>query len=74
MEDKTTEHRMMPLVFVGLLLMSFTSVVHAEEAPNEFIIDGRLQMVMLGAGETYQQTINVEEGAIVAVNVGCSSC
>ncbi|MED5497586.1 MAG: hypothetical protein VX872_08510, partial [Candidatus Thermoplasmatota archaeon] len=74
MEDNTTEHRMMPLVFVGLLLMSFTSVVHAEEAPNEFIIDGRLQMVMLEAGETYQQTINVEEGAIVSVNVGCSSC
>ena len=47
MEDNTTKHRMMPLVFVGLLLLSFTNVVHADEAPDEFIIDGRLKMVTL---------------------------
>ena len=74
MEDNTTKHRMMPLVFVGLLLLSFTNVVHADEASDVFIIDGRLQMVTLESGETYQQTINVEGGAIVSVNVGCSSC
>ena len=53
MEDNTTKHRMMPLVFVGLLLLSFTNVVHADEATDEFIIDGRLQVVALGSGETY---------------------
>ena len=74
MEDNTTKHRMMPLVFVGLLLLSFTNVVHADEASDEFIIDGRLQMVTLESGETYEQTINVEAGGIVSVNVGCSSC
>ena len=74
MEDNTTKHRMMPLVFVGLLLLSFTNVVHADEAPDEFIIDGRLQMVTLEPDETYEQTINVEGGGIVSVNVGCSSC
>ncbi|MGB0329434.1 MAG: hypothetical protein ACPGCU_02315, partial [Candidatus Poseidoniaceae archaeon] len=74
MEDNTTKHQMMPLVFVGLLLLSFTNVVHADEASDEFIIDGRLQMVTLESGETYEQTINVEAGGIVSVNVGCSSC
>jgi len=62
------------MVFVGLLLLSFTNVVHADEASNEFIVDGRLQMVTLESGETYQQTIDVTEGEIVSVNVGCSSC
>lgn len=74
MEDNTTKHQMMPLAFVGLLLLSFTNVVHADEASDEFIIDGRLQMVTLESGETYEQTINVEAGGIVSVNVGCSSC
>ena len=74
MEDNMTKYRMMPMVFVGLLLLSFTNVVHADEASNEFIVDGRLQMVTLGSGETYQQTIDVIEGEIVSVNVGCSSC
>ena len=74
MEDNTTKHRMMPLVFVGLLLLSFTNVVHADEASDEFIIDGRLQMVTLESGESYQQTMDVDEGAIVSINVGCSSC
>ena len=62
------------MVFVGLLLLSFTNVVHADEASDEFIIDGRLQMVTLEPGETYEQNINVEGGEIVSVNVGCSSC
>ena len=74
MEDSTTRHWMIPLVLLGLLLLSFTNLVHADEASSEFIIDGRLQMVTLGTGESYQQTINVDEGAIVSVNVGCSSC
>ena len=74
MEDNTNKHRKMSLVFVGLLLLSFTNVAHADEASNEFVVDGRLQMVTLESGETYQKTINVDEGAIVSVNVGCSSC
>ena len=74
MEDNTTKHRVMPMVFVGLLLLSFTNGVHADEASDEFIIDGRLQMVTLESGESYQQTMDVDEGAIVSVNVGCSSC
>ena len=47
MEDNTTKHRVMPLVFVGLLLLSFTNGVHADEASDEFIIDGRLQLSLI---------------------------
>ena len=61
MEDSTTRHWMIPLVLLGLLLLSFTNLVHADDASSEFIIDGRLQMVTLGTGESYQQTINVDE-------------
>ena len=74
MEDDMTKKRTVPLLFVGLLLLSFMHGAHAEESSNEFVIDDRLQMVTLNDGETYQQTIDVEEGTIVSVNVGCSSC
>ena len=74
MEDDRTKNRVMPLLFVGLLLLSFMNGVHADESTNEFVVDGRLQMVNLQPGQNYQQSLDVEEGTIVSVNVGCSSC
>ena len=74
MEDDRTKNRVMPLLFVGLLLLSFMNGVHADESTNEFVVDGRLQMVNLQPGQNYQQSLDVEEGTIVSVNIGCSSC
>ncbi|MGB1487370.1 MAG: hypothetical protein ACPG83_02105, partial [Candidatus Poseidoniaceae archaeon] len=74
MEDESLARIRMPLLLLALLLLSTMSYVNAEETSNEFIIDERLQMVTLLSGETYQQTIEVTQGTIVSVNVGCSSC
>jgi hypothetical protein len=74
MEDEFQATVRMPLLLFTLLVLSTVSFVNAEESPNEFIIDERLQMVTLSSGETYQQTIEVDEGTIVSVLVGCSSC
>ena len=46
----------------------------SQNVPAEFVIDERIQMIELNQGESYQQTIQAEEGTIVSVNVACSSC
>ena len=58
MEDDRTKNRVMPLLFVGLLLLSFMNGVHADESTNEFVVDGRLQMVNLQPGQDYQQSLS----------------
>ena len=56
------------------LLATCLPATHAESNADEFVIDGRVKMIGLTAGETYTQTVEVEAGTIVSVNVGCNSC
>ena len=74
MEGASLRPRRMVVLIMIALLLSGAPAISAEEPSNEFTIDGRLQMITLSAGETYQQTFQVEDGMVVSVNVGCSSC
>ena len=74
MEGASPRPKGMVVLIMMALLLSGAPTIGAEEPSNEFSIDGRLQMIALSAGETYQQTVQVEDGMVVSVNVGCSSC
>ena len=74
MEGESLRPRWVAVLVMLTLLLSGAPVIGAEDPSNEFTIDGRLQMITLAAGETFQQTFQVENGMVVSVNVGCSSC
>lgn len=74
MEDEAQRIWQLPIFLIALLLLVHLPTVQAEEVNDEFIVDERVQMVSLSAGEIYQQSFEVEEGTVVSVNVGCSSC
>ena len=74
MEGASLRPRGVAVLVMLTLLLSGAPVIGAEDPSNEFTIDGRLQMITLAAGETFQQTLQVENGMVVSVNVGCSSC
>ena len=65
--------RMVALILI-IFLLANAPTIHAENSSDEFTIDERLQMIALSAGEAYQQTLQVEQGMVVSVNVGCSFC
>ena len=72
MEGESLRPRWVAVLVMLALLLSGAPVIGAEDPSNEFTIDGRLQMITLAAGETFQQTLQVENGMVVSVNVGCS--
>ena len=74
MEGTSSWSRRMVALILIVFLLSNAPPIHAANSSDEFTVDGRLQMITLSAGETYQQTLQVEQGMVVSVNVGCSSC
>ena len=74
MEGEAQRTRSIATLFVCVVLLSILPVTHAEETLDAFIVDGRIQMISLSEAEVYHQTMDVEEGTIISVNVGCSTC
>ena len=74
MEGTSSWSRRMVALILIVFLLGNAPTIHAENSSDEFTVDGRLQMITLSAGETYQQTLQVEQGMVVSVNVGCSFC
>ena len=74
MEGTSSRSRRMVALILIIFLLANAPTIHAEESSDEFTVDGRLQMITLSAGEAYQQTLQVEQGMVVSVNVGCSFC
>ncbi len=74
MEDESHRAWPMSILMLFILLATYLPMTQAEDSSNEFIVDGRIQMVSLSDGEVHQQAIEVDEGTIVSVNIGCSSC
>ena len=74
MEGEAQRTRSIATLFVCVVLLSILPVTHAEEPLDAFVVDGRIQMISLSEAEVYQQTMDVEEGTIISVNVGCGTC
>ena len=74
MEGEAQRTRAIATLFVCVVLLSILPVTHAEEPLDAFVVDGRIQMISLSEAEVYQQTMDVEEGTIISVNVGCGTC
>ena len=74
MEGEAQRTRSIATLFVCVVLLSILPVTHAEEPLDAFVVDGRIQMINLSEAEVYQQTMDVEEGTIISVNVGCGTC
>ena len=74
MEGEAQRTRSIATLFVCVVLLSVLPVTHAEEPLDAFVVDGRIQMISLSEEEVYQQTMDVEEGTIISVNVGCGTC
>ena len=74
MEDGAHRTWSMSILMLFILLATYLPMTQAEDSSNEFIVDDRVQMISLSGGEVYQQSMEVDEGTIVSVNVGCSSC
>ena len=74
MEGEAQRTRSIATLFVCVVLLSILPVTHAEEPLDAFVVDGRIQMISLSDAEVYQQTMDVEEGTIISVNVGCGTC
>ena len=74
MEGTSSWSRRMVALILIVFLLGNAPTIHAENTSDEFTVDGRLQMITLSAGEAYQQTLQVEQGMVVSVNVGCSFC
>ncbi len=74
MEGEAQRTRAIATLFVCVVLLSVLPVTHAEEPLDAFVVDGRIQMISLSEAEVYQQTMDVEEGTIISVNVGCGTC
>ena len=60
MEGTSSRSRPMVALILIIFLLANAPTIHAENSSDEFTVDGRLQMITLSAGETYQQTIQVE--------------
>ena len=74
MEGTSSWSRRMVALILIFFLLENAPTIHAADSSDEFTVDGRLQLIKLSAGETYQQTLQIEQGMLVSVNVGCSSC
>ncbi len=74
MQGEAQRTRAIATLFVCVVLLSVLPVTHAEEPLDAFVVDGRIQMISLSEAEVYQQTMDVEEGTIISVNVGCGTC
>ncbi len=74
MEGTSSWSRRMVALILIFFLLENAPTIHAADSSDEFTVDGRLQLITLSAGETYQQTLQIEQGMLVSVNVGCSSC
>jgi hypothetical protein len=74
MEDRPVYNSLLPMLVLLSLLVVNLPLSSADNGSDEFIIDERIQMIDLNPDEPYQQTVQVNEGTIVSVNVGCSSC
>ena len=74
MQGEAQRTRAIATLFVCVVLLSILPVTHAEEPLDAFVVDGRIQMISLSEAEVYQQTMDVEEGTIISVNVGCGTC
>jgi len=74
MEGEAQRTRAIATLFLCVVLLSVLPVTHAEEPLDAFVVDGRIQMISLSEAEVYQQTMDVEEGTIISVNVGCGTC
>ncbi len=74
MEGEAQRTRSIATLFVCVVLLSVLPVTHAEEPLDAFVVDGRIQMISLSEAEVYQQTMDVEQGTIISVNVGCGTC
>ena len=74
MQGEAQRSRAIATLFVCVVLLSILPVTHAEEPLDAFVVDGRIQMINLSEAEVYQQTMDVEEGTIISVNVGCGTC
>ena len=74
MEGEAQRTRSIATLFVCVVLLSILPVTQAQQTLDAFIVDGRIQMISLSEAEVYHQTMDVEEGTIISVNVGCSTC
>ena len=74
MQGEAQRTRAIATLFVCVVLLSILPVTHAEEPLDAFVVDGRIQMISLSEAEVYQQTMDVEKGTIISVNVGCGTC
>ena len=74
MEDEVQRSSFIPFFLVSVMLIVSLPTTQAENNADEFIVDGRVKMIGLTAGETYQKFVELDIGTVISVNVGCGSC
>ena len=74
MGGKDTRYRTCLFMLTILIFCLLPHNTHADDSPTIFVIDERVQMITLNAGNSFDISEPVSQGDVVSVAVGCDFC
>ena len=74
MENQSHWRQMASILLISTLLIVLVPATHANDSTDEFVVDGRTKLIAILPDQAYHQSMEVDAGTVVSVNVGCSSC